>query len=314
MAKDKLTDYSATNGSNTDVGGINIDEGMLPSAVNNSIRELMTHQKEAFGSGTPLYVDQTNNRVGVGNSAPSTALEVDADGAVALTVDRATSDGNVAEFQQDGTTLAQIGALGVRGYFAADNAGISPYQNVIYPTNGTGTAVDNTVDIGHSSYRPKDLYLGGNLYIGGTGSANSLSDYEEGTWTPAYSNAGGTDFSSISYHVQTARYVKVGRQVHTWFLIATNALTKGSASGSIVITGLPYTVENVDYQSGVIGYSQTWVSNHPISCLGTPNTTQLFLYHSNGSTSHVNTSVSNMSDHSGNNRHYVYGALSYRAA
>ena len=39
---------------NTDIGGVNIDEGMLPSAVNNSIRELMTHQKEAFGSGTPL--------------------------------------------------------------------------------------------------------------------------------------------------------------------------------------------------------------------------------------------------------------------
>ena len=114
--------------------------------------------------------------------------------------------------------------------------------------------------------------------------------------------------------MQTARYVKVGRQVHTWFHLATNALTKGSASGSIVITGLPFTVENVDYQSGVIGYSQTWVSNHPISCLGSPNQTQLFLYHTNGSTSHVNTSVSNMADHSGNNKHYVYGALSYRAA
>ena len=240
-------------------------------------------------------------------------LTVDDDGAVALTVDRATSNGNVAEFQKDGSTLAQIGALGVRGYFAADNAGISPYQNVIYPTNGTGTAVDNTVDIGHSSYRPKDLYLSGNLYIGGTGTANALDDYEEGFWTPAFGTS-GTGFSSIGYHVQIARYVKVGRQVHTWFLVATNALTKGSASSSIVITGLPFTVENVDYQSGVIAYSQTWVTNHPISCLGSPNQTQLFLYHTNGSTSHVNTSVSNMADHSGNNRHYVYGALSYRAA
>ena len=51
MPKDKLTDYSATNASNTDVGGVNIDEGMLPSAVNNSIRELMTHLKN-FSDGT----------------------------------------------------------------------------------------------------------------------------------------------------------------------------------------------------------------------------------------------------------------------
>lgn len=51
MAKDKLTDYSATNASNTDVGGVNIDEGMLPSAVNNALRELLTHLKE-FSDGT----------------------------------------------------------------------------------------------------------------------------------------------------------------------------------------------------------------------------------------------------------------------
>ena len=51
MAKDKLNDYSATNASNTDVGGVNVDEGMLPSAVNNALRELMTHLKE-FADGT----------------------------------------------------------------------------------------------------------------------------------------------------------------------------------------------------------------------------------------------------------------------
>ena len=51
MSKDKLTDYSATNSSNTDIGGISIDEGMLPSAVNNALREQMTHLKE-FSDGT----------------------------------------------------------------------------------------------------------------------------------------------------------------------------------------------------------------------------------------------------------------------
>lgn len=49
--KDKLTDYSATNASNTDVGGVNIDEGMLPSSVNNAIREVLTHLKN-FAAGT----------------------------------------------------------------------------------------------------------------------------------------------------------------------------------------------------------------------------------------------------------------------
>ena len=51
MSKDKLTDYSATAGSNTDIGGINIDEGMLPSNVNNALREQMSHLAD-FAAGT----------------------------------------------------------------------------------------------------------------------------------------------------------------------------------------------------------------------------------------------------------------------
>ena len=110
MPKDKLTEYSATNASNTDVGGVNIDEGMLPSAVNNSIRELMTHLKN-FSDGTDaidaldvtgdltvdtdtLHVDATNNRVGVGTTSPSASLEVDGN-AIAKTDTDTTNTGSV---------------------------------------------------------------------------------------------------------------------------------------------------------------------------------------------------------------------------
>jgi len=51
MAKDKLTDYDATASNNTDVGGISVAEGMLPSGVNNAIREQMSHLAD-FASGT----------------------------------------------------------------------------------------------------------------------------------------------------------------------------------------------------------------------------------------------------------------------
>ena len=37
MSKDKLTEYDATASNNTDVGGISVAEGMLPSAVNNCL-------------------------------------------------------------------------------------------------------------------------------------------------------------------------------------------------------------------------------------------------------------------------------------
>jgi len=51
MAKDKLTDYDSVASSNLDVGGISVAEGMLPSGVNNAIREQMSHLAD-FAAGT----------------------------------------------------------------------------------------------------------------------------------------------------------------------------------------------------------------------------------------------------------------------
>jgi len=51
MSKDKLSQYSSAAGSNTDIGGISIAEGMLPSNVNNALREQMSHLAD-FAAGT----------------------------------------------------------------------------------------------------------------------------------------------------------------------------------------------------------------------------------------------------------------------
>ena len=77
MAKDKITEYDATANNNTVCGDVNIAENSaLPSDMNNFAREIMSHLKEGLGSGTPLYVDQTNNRLGINSSSPATALDV----------------------------------------------------------------------------------------------------------------------------------------------------------------------------------------------------------------------------------------------
>jgi len=51
MAKNKVSEYSATAANNTDIGGINIAEGCAPSGINNAIRELMAQLKD-MQSGT----------------------------------------------------------------------------------------------------------------------------------------------------------------------------------------------------------------------------------------------------------------------
>lgn len=51
MSKTKISEYSATAGSNTDVDGININEGCAPSGINNAIRAVMAALKR-FQTGT----------------------------------------------------------------------------------------------------------------------------------------------------------------------------------------------------------------------------------------------------------------------
>ena len=110
MAKDKITEYDATANNNTVCGDVNIAENSaLPSDMNNFAREIMSHLKEGLGSGTPLYVDQTNNRVGIGNSTPSsyengaTDLVVGNTGDTGMTVASGTSS-NGSIFFADGTS------------------------------------------------------------------------------------------------------------------------------------------------------------------------------------------------------------------
>ena len=52
--KDKITDYSATAASNTDVGGINIDEGCDFGNMNNMGREIMSHLADLSNGTYPI--------------------------------------------------------------------------------------------------------------------------------------------------------------------------------------------------------------------------------------------------------------------
>ena len=87
MAKTKISEYDSTAANNTDIDGINIAESCAPSGINNAIREQMAHLKDGLGAGTPVFLDQTNNRVGIGTTSPSTKLSV-----------FDSSGGNVASF------------------------------------------------------------------------------------------------------------------------------------------------------------------------------------------------------------------------
>jgi hypothetical protein len=112
----------------------------------------------------------------------------------------------------------------------------SPVASPVFTGNvGIGTAspakpLDVTGDIRTST---------GILFGTDTAAANTLDDYEEGTWTMAVVGASGSA-GAWAMSGRVARYTKIGRVVH---FSATGYLTNlGSYTGSsaIQITGLPF--------------------------------------------------------------------------
>jgi|9_EtaG_2_1085328.scaffolds.fasta_scaffold79444_2 hypothetical protein len=91
--------------------------------------------------------------------------------------------------------------------------------------------VNGTTNLAGNSYLT-NTYVSGNIYLGGTGSANAFDDYEEGTWTPALN-------LSATYTTQSGIYVKIGRLVHVEWALSFNSL---SGSGYPFVSGLPYNV------------------------------------------------------------------------
>jgi hypothetical protein len=71
----------------------------------------------------------------------------------------------------------------------------------------------------------------------GTGTSELLNDYEEGTWTPAYTADGGNP--TVTYTTQSGTYTKVGRVVTITCTLLINTVSGGS--GVLRVANLPFT-------------------------------------------------------------------------
>ncbi len=82
MSRDKISEWSPTAGSNTDVGGININEGCPPATINNALREIMAQVKDQqagtdgdnFVVGGNLSVTGTTALTGIPTGPTAAAL------------------------------------------------------------------------------------------------------------------------------------------------------------------------------------------------------------------------------------------------
>jgi len=251
MSKDKLTDYDATASGNLDVGGVSVAEGMLPSGVNNAIREQMSHQKEAFGLGTPLYVDQTNNRLGVGTTSPTRNISI--------------SD-TVPYINLVGSTTSAIGMLlgdtdaEIRGALLYDNN--ADRINLRAGGNTTRVSIDSD----------------GLKFGSDTAAANALDDYEEG------SGYAVTDVSGAGLTITTSSsaYTKIGKLVHvSMYLVFPTTSNSTQIQLSLPFAAGSVATSSFSYLNGRLQPGSPLSFESAFTCQVNPSTNNFYVGYNN---------------------------------
>lgn len=200
--------------------------------------------------GTTTYNGPANATTGDYGAAlwSSGLIAAGTNASEALVLNRMGSDGDIAVFKRSGTTVSSIGIQGTGFYIdgEAEHAGIRFGGSAVVPRHNNADS-NNYVNLGDSSTRFKDAYIGGGVYLGGTVAANLLDSYEEGTFTTTTSSAGYT------LAAQHSVYVKIGGLVHINAYLSFSAVN-GSSNSSCVLGGLPFTSSNFNgglYYTGV---------------------------------------------------------------
>lgn len=111
----------------------------------------------------------------------------------------------------------------------------------------------------------KGTFSTGVLFGTDTADANTLDDYEEGTFTPTLSGSGGSP--SVTYNTTNTHgaYVKVGNLVTFTLEIRTESRTGGS--GNLLIEGLPFSAASIggseqEYEFPIMLYNVTFDASY----------------------------------------------------
>ena len=164
---------------------------------------------------------------------------LDADGGDITIKDGGTSIGAITNTSSDLSIYSTT----------SGHSGIRFHENGILPTNNAGALIDNDAVLGDASYRYTNLFLSGGVYLGGTGTANKLDDYEEGTWTATLD--GSTSGPSTAVTV-AGTYTKIGNMCYAQFQFS-NVNSTGAAGG-VRVTGLPFGVSGAQATGNVMTY------------------------------------------------------------
>jgi hypothetical protein len=204
-----------------------------------------TNQIALATNGTLGFIQNATQNIGLGNLPKSWSSDQRALELYGLSLNASTT-GVDASFSTngyyDGTNWIYKYAGPAERYSQLS----SGHAFFAAPSAAAGNAITFTQVL--SVVQNQTLALQGATSSAGTGitfpatqsasaNANTMDDYEEGSWTPSISFDSGP--SSITYTSQVGRYTKIGNMVTIWFYIQVGTVSGGS--GSAYVDGLPFT-------------------------------------------------------------------------
>jgi hypothetical protein len=145
-----------------------------------------------------------------------------------------------------------VGEPQVKGFFVREtNGAVNPGPGAFTELSASGTlTAESLLDISGSSSGQIKFPATQNA----SANANTLDDYEEGTFTPGITFGGGS--TGMTFSTQYGKSTKIGNVVFATGRIVLTA--KGSSTGIALITGLPYTSNaDTDYRAvaGVFAFN-----------------------------------------------------------
>jgi hypothetical protein len=146
---------------------------------------------------------------------------------------------------------------------AADTVAIATGGTQRLTVNSSGnTQTVGTISVGNATPSTSGAGITFPATQSASSDANTLDDYEEGSWTPTitYTTPGTL---SVSYSSQAGTYTKVGNIVTLSFGIRISAFTKGTASGDLRVGGVPFTTD-FDTAIGTVGLFNSSFTSQPV--------------------------------------------------
>ena len=228
-----------------------IDSG--PTEVNYGAASTITTQYWNISGAESMRLNATG--LGIGTASPGVALDVQKTSAAAY-VAQSITNGSSTGYVQQAFKIGANGANGYAGIFYAPTI----FLKIGVVTNDTTTPITfvnnndteraripaaggfqcvNSISVGNATPTTSGAGITFPATQSASSDANTLDDYEEGSWTPVLTST-GTAPTGVSYSFRGGWYRKIGSMVVAGFGFSLSSKGTG-ATGNIRITGLPFT-------------------------------------------------------------------------